>query len=86
MTQPKNNQEFYNMVDETCLRLCKMGMGDKANQIHHLLYEVAWTSTTELFDALETVFKDILSGANAVKLSQQTRDELNEYLRILDNV
>jgi|WetSurMetagenome_2_1015567.scaffolds.fasta_scaffold521940_2 hypothetical protein len=85
MTHMDNN-EFYDGVDALCVHLRQIGLDADANRIGHLLHKVAWTSTSELFRALESAFEGLLSGANATKLPQQTRDELNNYLQMLGNV
>jgi hypothetical protein len=86
MLQPMNNQEFYNRVDETCIRLRDIGMDAEANRIAHRLHEVAWTSTSELFEELVLVFRWVLAGPNAAKLTQQVKNEITEYLELLANV
>jgi HSP90 family molecular chaperone len=86
MIEPKTNQEFYRDIDATCLRLREIGMGMEANRISHLLHKVAWTSTSELFEKLEETFEELLAGAHAARLTQQLKEELTSYVKILANV
>ena len=84
-TEPKNNQEFYNGVDDLCLRLRGAGMSKEADRINHLLHKVAWTSTSELFRELEVTFEKILSAPNAIKLSDRLKEDLEGYIRLIAN-
>ena len=81
-----NNQEFYQRVDALCVRLRQVGLDTEANQITHLLHKVAWTSTSELFGALESAFEGLLAGSSAAKLPQDMKNELADNLRMLGNV
>lgn len=83
MNRPKNNQEFYNSIEGMCLRLRHIGWNAEADIINHRL-KVTWTTSTELFDELELVFKKILSGAKAAELPLQIRDELKYYIQLLE--
>lgn len=86
MIQPKNNQEFYEALDETCGLLRAVGMDVEADTISHRLHKVPWNSTSELFEELEVVLRGVLAGANAVKLTPQLKDQLYGYLRILATI
>lgn len=83
MTQPINNQEFYTRLDETCLRLREVGLDAEAGRISHLLHKVAWTSTSELFEQLESAFEGLLHGPSAAKFTAQLKEELADYLNVL---
>jgi len=82
----KNNQEFYEHLDKICSRLRLIGMSKEADQIYYLLHKVAWTSSSELFEELELVFKNLLSASNATKIPQELKKELIGYIEILSNV
>jgi hypothetical protein len=86
MIQPKNNQEFYKALDETCMRLREVGMDMEANRIMHRLHNVPWNSTSELFEEFESVLKGVLSGPNATKLTPELKENLHEYIRLLEKV
>lgn len=81
-----DNEEFYDKVDILCTHLHQVGLDAQANRISHLLHKVAWTTTSELFNALESAFDELLSGTSAARLSQELKDELNGFIRLLDNV
>ena len=85
MAHERNNQEFYNRVDALCLRLRDVGMTSEANRISRLLHRVAWTSTSELFDALESALEDVLSGPDARKLTPRVVQELTYCREVLAN-
>ena len=62
MRSYESNQQFYNHIDEVVTSLRLAGQVDIANQIHHLLYKVAWTTTSELFGELRERFEQALKS------------------------
>jgi hypothetical protein len=86
MTPPKNNQEFYSQIDETCKKLRHVGMSDEGDELWMLLHDIPWTTTSELFRELETALDKILNGPNKHRLSDEVRAELQEYVNILNDL
>ncbi len=83
MTTPNNNQEFYDALDKTCAQLREIGMATEADQITHRLHAVSWTTTSELFEELEVVLKNVLAGTNAAKMSPELKSDISSYVQLL---
>jgi hypothetical protein len=77
------NQEFYNRLDEICLRLHQLGLDAEAARISVLLHEVAWTTTSELFPVLEAALRNVLASPSAEKLSEELKEDLAACITLL---
>ena len=86
MTHSTGNQKFYEGVDEMCKGLHDAGKRHEAERIEYLLHQVAWTSTSELFNALEVAFEEIIANDSANELSPEAKSELCKYLQLLNDV
>ncbi len=57
-----SNQQLYDHIDQTIASLKNEGHIKLANQIHNLLHEVAWTTSSELFGGLRVLFEQALNS------------------------
>jgi hypothetical protein len=49
------DRDFYPFVDRLTIRLADAGMTDAAKQLHTLLHETAWTTSSELLGEIRAV-------------------------------
>jgi len=80
-----NNQEFYNRIDETCAELRAIGLEADASEISNLLHKVPWTTATELFPALESVFQRLLQGAESTSIPERVRTDISSYIEAINH-
>ncbi len=83
MRQFRDNQEFYDAIDDLCESLSVVGMGAESDRLQFLLHEVSWTTTSELFLELEAAFVELLSEPIADKLPVRIQEETKALLGVL---
>jgi len=57
--QSAADRDFHSFVDELASRLAEAGMTDAAKELHTLLHETAWTTSSELLGELRAVFVNL---------------------------
>jgi hypothetical protein len=82
MHQYESNQQFYNHIDKVVASLRLTGQIDIANQIHHLLHKVTWTSSSELFGELRERFEKVLKSPTP--LPKHVEDDINGFITIIN--
>ncbi len=85
MGQFKDNQEFYDAIDGLCQSLSLAGMRTESDRLEFLLHEVSWTTTSELFLELETVFAQLLSEPGVDGLRTEIQKKAKALLSALED-
>lgn len=78
MRSYKSNQDFYDHIDEVVVSLRSAGHTIVADQIHSLIHEVAWTSSSELFGELRDRFQQAL--ASPIPMPTEIRIDLEDFI------
>ena len=72
--------DIYSAIDQLITELRAGGYLKLADIIHYRMYQVAWTSGSELLEELQNVFTETLQ-TNNIKLSESVITQIQQILR-----
>lgn len=70
MNKCKGIEDVYPCLDDLMLRLKRNGELEGCSTLKHRMYEVSWTSQSELYDELLSVLDEILVRNNQNDISK----------------
>lgn len=75
-------EDVYPALDELIVQLKLAGLSRSAAIIHHRLHEVAWTTSSELFEELQRALTGTLESDGS-KLPELLRGQIERILLVI---
>ena len=84
MKQFKSNQDFYNYIDELCVRLKWLGFNGIATKLHQLIHETAWTTSSELLGEMRIALREF-RAENEANLNTALDSDIDMCLKTINS-
>lgn len=80
-----SNEEFYGYVDSLSERLKKLNLFKPAQEIHAILHETAWTTSSEPLGEIKFVLLR-LKAQHGSELPRDLDDEISFCIKFIENI
>lgn len=78
-----SNEEFYAHIDSLIAQLRELNLAAPAQELHTILHEVAWTTSSELFGELKLVLVRIKEKHRG-QLPREVEQDITACVRVID--
>ncbi len=76
-------ENVYPAVKELIEELKLSGQAKLAETLHHRMYEVPWTTGTELYEELKNIFTEILTSKK-IEVSESLKNQMKEIVLTIE--